>query len=131
MDNEKDTDSKKEFADELEIKTGRTVQRVDEAWCSELCKKKVLDAVLEKYPCSQKFVRVDVIPLYAEDPQRFYRVTLWVNDWSTDSISPAKEIWKTFCVTLEGIERKIVSIEENKRKKLEIGENGLKFMGEL
>lgn len=127
----KNTDSKKEFKDELEREIGPPEQRVDEAWCSELCKKKVLNAVLDKYRCIQKFVRMDVVPLYAEDPQRFYRVTLWVNDWSTDSLSPVKTIWKTFYVTLEGIERKIVSIEEDKKRKLEIGENGLKFMDEL
>lgn len=106
-------------------------EKVDLAWCSEACKRRVQDEVIKKYPCKQKFARVDIIPLYADDPQRFYRVTLWVNDWSGDLPYPIKAIWKTFYVTLEGAERRVVSIEEHKKKRLEIGENGLKFMQEL
>jgi hypothetical protein len=124
-------DSKKSFADEMERAIGPPEKRVDEAWCSDLCKKKIATAILEKYPCKQRFSRVDVIPLHADDPQRFYRVTLWVNDWSTDSFSPAQEIWKTFYVVLEGIERKIISIEEDKKRKLVLGKKGMKLMEEL
>jgi hypothetical protein len=103
----------------------------DQAWCSDLCRKKISNIILEKYPCKQRFSRVDVIPLYGVDVQKHYRVTLWVNDWSTKSFGPVKEIWKTFYVTLEGIERMVVSIKEDRKKKLEIGERGLKFMDEL
>ena len=127
----RDIGSKKAFKDEIEKELGPPEQRVDQEWCSDLCKKKISDAILKKYPCKQRFSQVDVHPLYACGSQRFYRVTLWVNDWSTDSFSPVKEIWKTVLVTLEGIERKIVSIEEGEKKRLELGENGLKFMLEL
>ena len=106
-------------------------RQVDEAWCSDSCKQQILDTILKKYPCKQKFVRIDVNPLYASDLQRFYRVSLWVDDWSTDALNPVKEIWKTFYVVLEGIERKIVCLEEDKKRKLEISENGLKFMQEF
>jgi hypothetical protein len=105
--------------------------KVDQAWCSELCRKKVSTAVIAKYPCKQRFARIDVFPLYADDPQRYYRVILWVNDWSTEALGPVKVIWKTFYVTVEGIERKIVSIKEGRNKKLGIGDNGRKFMEEL
>ena len=103
---------------------------VDQAWCSELCKKRVSTAVIEKYPCKQKFARIDVFPLYAEDPRRYYRVILWVNDWSTGTFGPAKEIWRTVYVTLEGSERRVVSIEENQKRKLPLTTNGMKFMEE-
>jgi hypothetical protein len=127
----KNKDSKKAFLDEVAGELGPPERRVDSAWCSELCKKKVYNAVIEKYPCKQRFSRVDVYPLYADDPYRYYRVTLWVDDWSTDSLTPVKQIWKTFYVTLEGIERKIVSIEEDKKRKLGLGENGHKLMKEM
>lgn len=106
-------------------------KQVDEAWCSEACKRKIKDEVIKRYPCKQKFSRVDITPLHVPGPQRFYRVTLWVNDWSGDSLGPVQVIWKTFSVTLEGADRKIVSIEEHKKKKSEISEKGLQFMKEL
>ena len=127
----KDINSGKVFANELERELGSSEKRVDEAWCSELCKKKVLNAVLNKCYCPQKFVKIDVVPLYAEDPKRFYRVNLWVNNWATNLFGPVKEIWKTFYVTLEGIERNVISIEEGKKRKLALSENGLKFREEL
>lgn len=126
----KDTDSKKKFMDELRGSFDPPEKKEDEEWCSELCKRKIREAILTKYTCKQRFSQVDVVPLYASGIQRFYRVTLWVNDWSTNSFGPTKEIWKTFSVTLEGIERKIVSIEEGRKKKLEIGEKGLDFIKE-
>jgi hypothetical protein len=98
-------------------KLNLTEKRVDEAWCSEACKRRILDEVTKRYPCRQKFSRIEVTPLYAAELQRFYRVTLWVNDWLTESFGPTKVIWKTFFVTLEGIERIIVRIEEGKKKK--------------
>jgi hypothetical protein len=105
--------------------------QVDMAWCSEACKRKILDEIVKKYPCKQKFSKIEVIPLYATALQRFYRVTLWVNDWSSDSLGPIKVVWKAFHVILEGIERKIVSIEEDDKKKLKLSENGRKFMKEM
>lgn len=114
---ERKIDSKKATVPEPEGKPGPSEPRVDEQWCSDLCKKKISTAVIEKYPCKQKFSRVDVAPLYASGAQRFYRVTLWINDWSRGEFGPTKMIWKTFSVILEGIERKIVSIEEGKKKK--------------
>lgn len=127
----KDTNSKKAFVDELEREIGPPEQRVDQAWCSDICKRKISTAILAKYTCKQRFSRVDIIPLYAYGLQRFYRVNLWVNDWSTNSFGPIKEIWRTFYVTVEGVERKIVSVEEGRKRKLVIGEKGLKFMEEL
>jgi hypothetical protein len=106
-------------------------RRVDQAWCSDLCKKKIRDAVLERYPCPQKFTRVDVHPLYAKDPCRYYRVTLWVNNWAADALGAQPEIWKTFSVVLEGIERTVVSIAENKKPRMELGVNGKKLMDEV
>jgi hypothetical protein len=123
--------SRKAFVEEFEGKPDPSDKEVDQAWCSELCKRKISNAVLTRYPCKQKFSQVDVIPLYACGPQRFYRVTLWVNDWSTESFGPITVIWQTFYVTLEGIERTIVSIEEDRKKKLGMGEKGLEFMKEL
>jgi len=103
----------------------------DVAWCSEPCVNKIRDVIVQMHPCKQRFSRVDVIPLYACGSQRFYRVKLWVDDWTTDSLGPVKEIWKTFYVTLQGAERKIVSIEEDKKKPLEVGIKGKKFMEEF
>ena len=105
--------------------------KVDQAWHSEFCKNTILSEIVRKYPCKQRFVRVDVMPLYADDPYRYYRVVLWVNDWSTETFGPTKEIWRTFHVILEGADRKIISIEADRKKKLAIGENGMKFMKEL
>ena len=106
-------------------------ERVDLAWCSELCKQKVGDYIVQKYPCRQKLIRVDVCPLYASDPQRYYRVSLWVHNWAGETMGPAPEMWKTFCVTLQGVERRIVSIVESRRSRLALGQNGQKLMDEL
>jgi hypothetical protein len=126
---EKGIDSGKTLSDQFAKELGLHEPRVDQAWCSELCKKKVSGAVLANYPCKQKFSRIDVTPLFACGAQRFYRVTLWVDDWST--VNPIKEIWKTFSVILEGIERKVVSIKESQKRKLPLTERGRKFMEEL
>jgi hypothetical protein len=127
----KDLDSAKVFKEAVEGSPSSSEKRVDDAWCSDLCKKKVLEAILSKYHCSQKFAQTDVTPLYATGCQRYYRVILWVRDWANNPIFPVKEIWKTFYVTLEGIERRVVSIEEDRKPRLKMGEEGMKLRDEL
>lgn len=124
-------DSKKAFVDAVEGQPDPPEKKEDEAWCSDDCKKTISAAIFIKYPCKQKFSQVDVIPLYASGAQRFYRVTLWVDNLLAESASRTKEVWKTFRVTLEGAERTIVLIEEDKKKKLAMTEKGLEFMKEL
>jgi hypothetical protein len=105
------------------------LEKVDKSWDSEPCKLRVLDLVKAAHPCKQAFKRTQVIPLYEEGALRHYRATLWVTDYLQDP--PREEIWKTFHVVLEGLERKLVSIEENKRPKMALTLNGVHFKEEL
>lgn len=92
-------------------------KQVDQGWCSEDRKRKILNEVVQRYGCENKFVKADVSPLYETSLKKVYRVTLWVNDWLQGSYGPVKVIWRTFFVVLRG---PTIHIDEGKKNKFKV-----------